>query len=135
MRRRDFITFLSGAAAAWPRAARAQQAGRVRRIGIVMPYPKGDTEFTTRVRAFQQELEKLGWKDGGNVQFDERWTTDNMDRVRAESTSLMASNPDVVITTGGRVVPILMQLSHSIPIVLPGVSDPVGVGWAKSLGA
>ena len=131
--RREFITFLGGAAAAWPLAARAQQDGRVRRVGIVMAYAKGDTEFDTRVRAFQQELGRLGWTDGGNVQFDERWTTDNMDMVRAEATSLMASNPDAVLANGGRVVPVLMQLSRSIPIVIPGASDPVGVGWAKSL--
>jgi ABC-type uncharacterized transport system substrate-binding protein len=133
LKRREFITLLGGAAAAWPLAARSQQADRVRRVGIVMPYAKGDTESDARVRAFRQELGKLGWTDGGNVQFDERWTTDNMDSVRAHAASLMASNPDIVVATGGRVVPILMRLSSSIPIVLPGASDPVGVGWAKSL--
>jgi len=98
-----------------------------------MPFPKGDPEYDTRVRAFRQELEKLGWIDGRNVQLEERWTGDNMDVIRANSTSLMASNPDVVLATGGRVVPILMQLSRSIPIVLPGLSDPVAVGWVTSL--
>jgi putative ABC transport system substrate-binding protein len=133
VRRREFITLVGGAAAAWPLAARSQQADRVRRVGIVTPYPKGDTENEARVLAFKQELGKLGWTAGGNVQFDERWTTDNMDSVRAHAASLMASNPDVVVAIGGRVVPVLMQLSRSIPIVLPGGSDPVGVGWAKSL--
>jgi putative ABC transport system substrate-binding protein len=131
MRRREFMTLIGGAAAAWPLAARAQT--RMRRVGIVMPYPKGDAEYEVRVRALRQELAKLGWTEGSNVQFDERWTTDNMDRVRAETASLMASNPDVVVATGGRVVPLLMQLSRSIPIVIPGVSDPVGVGWVQSL--
>jgi putative tryptophan/tyrosine transport system substrate-binding protein len=132
LRRREFIVAL-GSAAAWPLAARAQQAGRVRRVGIVMPYAKGDTENETRVRALRQELGKLGWTDGGDIQFDERWTTDNMNLVRDNAASLMASNPDVVVATGGRVVPILMQLSRSIPIVLPGASDPVGVGYVASL--
>jgi putative ABC transport system substrate-binding protein len=132
MRRREFI-FLLGGAAAWPLAAGAQQGERVRRIGILMAYAKGDAEFETRVRALRQELARLGWTEGVNVHFDERWTTDNMDRVRAEAASLTASNPDVVVTTGGRVVPIVMRLSHSIPIVLPGASDPVAVGWAQSL--
>src|SRR5271166_439894 len=98
-----------------------------------MPYAKGDTENEARVGAFKHELEKLGWVAGRNVQFDEHWTTDNMDLVRAHAASLMASNPDVVVATGGRVVPILMQLSSSIPIVLPGGSDPVRVGYAKTL--
>jgi putative tryptophan/tyrosine transport system substrate-binding protein len=130
--RRKFLATLGGAAA-WPLAARAQQAGRMRRVGIVVPYPKGDSEFELRVRTLRQELAKLGWTEGSNIQFDERWTTADMSRVWADAASLMASNPDVVVATGGRVVPILMQLSRSIPIVVPGVSDPVGVGWVQSL--
>jgi putative ABC transport system substrate-binding protein len=133
MKRREFITILGGAAVGWPMAPRAQQPDRVRRIGIVMPFAKGDAENEALVATFKQELAKLGWADGRNVQFDERWTTDNMDVVRAEAASLMASHPDVVIATGGRVVPILMQLSSSIPIVLPGGSDPVRMGYAKTL--
>jgi len=134
VKRREFITLLGGAAAAWPLGAGAQQpAGRVRRVGILMPYAVSDPEWGARVRALRQELAKLGWTDGGNVQFDERWTTDTMDRVRADAASLLASNPDVVVATGGRVVPILMQLSRSVPIVIPGSIDPVGTGWVESL--
>src|SRR6266481_4726604 len=129
MKRREFITLAVGAAAAWPLAAYAQQGARMPRVGILMPFPKGDAELDTRVRAFRQELGKLGWTDGANVQFDERWTADNMDRVRAEAASLIASNPDAILATGGRVIPILMALSRSIPIVSPGSSDPIGVGW------
>jgi putative ABC transport system substrate-binding protein len=81
----------------------------------------------------RQELGRLGWTDGGNIQFDERWTTDNMDRVRAEAASLMASNPDAVVAIGGRVVPVLMQLSRSVPIVVAGAGDPIGIGWVASL--
>ena len=132
MQRREFITLLGGVAA-WPLAARAQQGERVRRIGILMPYPKGDPEMGIRVRAFREELGKLGWTDGANVQFDERWTADHMDRVWAEAASLIASNPDAILATGGRVIPVLVQLSRSIPIVIPGASDPLGVGWATSL--
>jgi len=98
-----------------------------------MPYAKGDTENEARLQIFKQELEKLGWVQGRNLQFDEHWTTDNMELVRSHAATLMASNPDVVIATGGRVVPVLMRLSTSIPIVLPGGSDPVRVGYAKSL--
>ena len=79
-----------------------------------------------------RNLQNSDGAGGRNVQFDEHWTTDNMDVVRAEAANLMA-NPDVVLATGGRVVPILMQLSSSIPIVLPGGSDPVRMGYAKTL--
>jgi len=130
--RRELLAALGGAVA-WPFAARAQQRGRVQRVGILMPYPKGDSENEARIRAFKQELARLGWTEGGNIQFDEHWTADNMDRVRAEAAALVASNPDIIVTTGGRVVPVFMRLTHSIPIVLPTASDPVGVGYAQSL--
>ena len=81
--RRELLAALGGAVA-WPFAARAQQRGRVQRVGILMPYPKGDSENEARIRAFKQELARLGWTEGGNIQFDEHWTADNMDRVRAE---------------------------------------------------
>jgi ABC-type uncharacterized transport system substrate-binding protein len=132
MRRRKFIALLGGAAA-WPLAVRAQRGERVRRVGIVMPYPKGDSEYEARLRAFKQELAKLGWTDGGNIRFDEHWTTDDMDMVRAHAAALVASNPDIIVTTGGRVVPVFMRLTRSIPMVLPSASDPVGVGYAQSL--
>jgi ABC-type uncharacterized transport system substrate-binding protein len=135
--RRASMTALVGAAALpllGPLAARAQQpAGRVRRVGIVMPYAEGDADYQIRVRLLRQELGRLGWTDGGNIQFDERWTTDNMDRVRAEAASLMASNPDAIVAIGGRVVPVLMQLSRSVPIVVAGAGDPIGIGWVASL--
>jgi putative ABC transport system substrate-binding protein len=133
VKRREFITLLGDAAAAWPLAARAQQPSRVRRVAILMPDPKGDSEHEARVRAFKQELAKLGWTDGGNIRFDERWPSDNMDRVRAEAADLVASNPDIIVTYGGRVVPVFMRLTRSIPMVLPSASDPVGVGYAQSL--
>jgi ABC-type uncharacterized transport system substrate-binding protein len=132
MKRREFITLLGSAAVAWPLAARAQRE-RMRRIGILMAYPKGDPELTMRLQAFRQELAKLGWTQGVNVQLDERWTADDMDRVRSEAASLVKSNPDAIVATGGRVIPVLMQLSRTTPIVIPGASDPVGVGWATSL--
>jgi ABC-type uncharacterized transport system substrate-binding protein len=138
MKRRQFIALLGGAAATSSilrsRAARAQQAAsRVRRIGILMPYTKGDAEYEIRVQALREELGKLGWTEGAKAQFDERWTGDNMDRVRADAASLLASNPDVVVAIGGRVVPILMQISRAIPIVVPSATDPVATGWVESL--
>jgi putative ABC transport system substrate-binding protein len=89
MRRREFITLLGGAAVAWPLAARAQQPQRTRLVGILMPFPESDAAQQTRFRAFRQELTKLGWSEGSDVQFDVRWTTDNMGLVRTAATDLV----------------------------------------------
>ena len=133
MRRRDFIKVIGGAAATWPVAARAQQAERMRRIGVLMPYPPTNKEWQERVRAFREELRKFGWTSGINAQFDERWTGDNMDFIRSAASNLVELNPDVILAIGGRVVPVLMELTRSIPIVIPGGTDPVGRGYAESL--
>ena len=133
MKRREFITLLGGAAAAWPLAARAQQPERMRRIGILMPYAPTDTEMQARVRAFREELRKKGWATRVNVQFDERWTTDNMDLIRAAAANLAELAPDAILAVGGRVIPILMQATVTVPIVVPGGPDPVERGWIKSL--
>jgi putative ABC transport system substrate-binding protein len=132
MRRREFIA-LAGAATVWGSAARAQQTGRIRRVGILMPYPPSDAEIQTRVRAFKEEMRNRGWTTGENIQFDERWTTDNMDLIRSAAANLVELKPDAILAAGGRVIPLLMQLTRTIPIVVPAGSDPVGAGWIKSL--
>ena len=107
MRRREFITLLGGAAAApslWPLAARAQQAERVRRVAILMPYLPTDTEWRQRVDVLQQELQKLGWTRGRNIEFDERWTTDNLDLVRANAANLVELKPDAIVA--GKTLPL-----------------------------
>jgi ABC-type uncharacterized transport system substrate-binding protein len=114
MKRREFITLLGGAVA-WPLVARAQQSERMRRVGILIPFAESDAEVQIRVRAFREELQRLGWTEGNNLQFDERWTTDNMERVRANAASLLELKPDVVVATGGRVIPILKQMIRSVP--------------------
>src|SRR5262249_40676379 len=133
MRRRELITLLGGAAAAWPLAARGQQPERVRRVGMLMAYRPSDPEMQARVQALQHELQRLGWTKGVNIQFDERWTTDNMELVRAHAANIVELKPDVIVATGGRVVPVFMQLTRTIPIILPGAIDPVGTGWIESL--
>jgi putative tryptophan/tyrosine transport system substrate-binding protein len=133
IKRREFIALLGGATAAWPVAAGAQQAGRIRRVAILMPYPPTDAVMQSRVQAFQQELARLGWIRDRNVQFDERWTTDNMDLIRANCANLVELKSDVIVATGGRVIPVIMQLTRSIPIVIPGATDPVVTGWVESL--
>jgi putative ABC transport system substrate-binding protein len=133
MRRREFMSLVGGAAATWPLAARAQQDERMRRVGILMPFSPSDKEIQNRVQAFKEELRNRGWTAGANVQFDERWTTDNMDLIHAAATNLLELKPDVVVAVGGRVIPILMKITGSIPIIIPGGTNPVERGWVKSL--
>ena len=132
MRRREFIAGL-GVVTAWPFVARSQQAERVRRIGILMPYPPSAMEMQRLVRVFREELRKKGWATGINIQFDERWTADNMDLIRSSAANLVELKSDVIVAVGGRVIPVLMQTTRSVPIVVPGGIDPVGTGYAQSI--
>jgi putative ABC transport system substrate-binding protein len=97
VRRRKFITLLGGAAAAWPLAARAQEAERVRRIGVLIAAAADDPEFQARVAAFLQGLQQLGWTDGRNVRVDTRWATTNPDDIRRHAAELAALAPDVIL--------------------------------------
>jgi putative ABC transport system substrate-binding protein len=132
VRRREFIGLVAGATA-WPLAVRAQQPQRMRQIGILMPYPPGNTQTSERVRAFREELRKLGWASNITAQFDERWTGDNMDLIRSAAGDLVKSDPDAILATGARVIPVLMELTRSIPIVVVGGTDPVARGYAETL--
>ena len=107
-------------------AARARTSDRLRRVGILMPYPESDSEVQERVAEFRQELRKLGWAEGQNLKIDERWATDNMDRVRAYAAELINLEPDVIFIAGRRVVPVVQQQTRTIPTVAIGVSDPAG---------
>jgi putative ABC transport system substrate-binding protein len=98
-----------------------------------MPFPPTNPEVQSRVRAFREELRKLGWAAGVNIQFDERWTVDNMDLIRSAAANLVELKPDAIIAVGGRVIPILMELTQSIPIIIPGGAEPVARGYVKSL--
>jgi putative tryptophan/tyrosine transport system substrate-binding protein len=132
VRRRTFLGVMVAAVVPRPLVAHAQ-GERVRRIGIVIPFPPTNAEMQARVRAFRDELRKRGWAASVNVQFDERWTGDNMDLIRSAATNLVELSPDAILSVGGRVTPILIELTHSIPIVTPSGSDPVGRGFAESL--
>src|SRR6516225_12258799 len=101
MKRREFITLLGGAAAAWPLAARAQQQGdRVRRIGVLMSFDENDPAMKLRVSAFTQALADLGWTDGRNVRMDPRWGRGDINRIRALAHELFALQPDIILTGG-----------------------------------
>ena len=101
MRRRAFIGILGSAVASWPFVVRAQ-GEHTRRIGILMPFPPTDAEMQSRVRAFRDELRKRGWATGVNVQFDERWTGDNMDLIHSAAKNLVEWRPDAIVAVGGR---------------------------------
>jgi putative ABC transport system substrate-binding protein len=131
MRRREFLGVLSGVAA-WPVVARAQQSKQMRRIGVLMAAAADDSEYQTRVTAFAQGLQQLGWTVGGNVRIDYRWATNHAARVR-DAAELIALAPDVVLATAGSIVGALQQASRTVPIVFVTTIDPVGGGWVASL--
>jgi putative tryptophan/tyrosine transport system substrate-binding protein len=122
MRRRDFITLLGGAASAWPLAARAQQAERMRRVGVLMAWLDTDPDIQARVAAFRQELRKLGWTEGVNLHIEERFGGDDMDHLRAQAAELIELKVDAILVAGRRAVSVLRQQTRSIPIVLAGIS-------------
>jgi ABC-type uncharacterized transport system substrate-binding protein len=133
MKRREFITLLSGAAVAWPLAARAQQAERMRRIGVLLPAAADDAQFQARVGAFHQGLALLGWTIGRNVRIDTRWATTNTADIRRHAAELAALAPDVILAHGAATVGPLLEATRTVPIVFPVAADPVGAGFVDSL--
>jgi putative ABC transport system substrate-binding protein len=133
LKRREVITLLGGAAAAWPLAARAQQGERMRRIGVLMNLAADDPESQRRMTAFVQGLQQLGWTDGRNVRIETRWGAADVDRFRSYAAELVALAPDVILAVGGAVVPSLLQATRTVPIVFTGTPDPVGAGFVESL--
>jgi putative ABC transport system substrate-binding protein len=132
LRRRAFITLLGGAAA-WPLAARAQQADRMRRIGVLMPLVAGDPEAQVRSTVFAQTLQQLGWTVGRNLQIDYRFAGGEADRIRQYAAELVALAPDVIMTVGSSTVAPMQQATRTIPIVFTNLADPVGAGIVQSL--
>src|SRR5262245_1789017 len=133
MRRREFITLLGGAAAAWPLAARAQQSERMRRVGVLLTGAADDPESLARVGAFLQGLQELGWTDGRNVRIEYRWGSADAERIRKSATELVAFAPDVIVVSGNSGMVPLQQATRALPIVFVNASDPVGDGFAASL--
>jgi putative tryptophan/tyrosine transport system substrate-binding protein len=133
MRRREFITLLGGAAAAWPLAARAQQGERMRRIGVLMNLAADDAQSMARITAFLQGLQQLGWTDGQNVAIEYRWGGGDPERIRKFAAELVALAPDVILAVGSFTVLPLQQVSRTVPIVFANVTDPVGAGIVANL--
>jgi putative ABC transport system substrate-binding protein len=133
LKRREFITLLGGAAAAWPLAARAQQGERVRRIGVLMGYAENDSEAQAWVAAFREELQKLEWAEGRNIRIDTRWTAADADAVQRFAQELVALQPDLILSQITPTTAALLQHTRTIPIVFAMVADPVGSGFVTSL--
>jgi putative tryptophan/tyrosine transport system substrate-binding protein len=132
MTRRDFITLIGGAAAAWPLAAGAQQSERVRRIGVLMGVAD-DPEGQARVTALKQGLQELGWTDGRNIQIETRFGGADVGRIRAHAAELVALAPEVIVAQTTPVIRAVRQATSSIPIVMAAVNDPVEQGFVSSL--
>ena len=131
MRRREFIAGLG--TAAWPLAARAQQADRVRRIGVLMPGDENDPVLKTYVSAFTQALAGLGWTDGRNARIDLRWFGDDNDRIRALTQELVGLQPDVILAGSTPATVALQRETRTIPIVFVNAGDPVASGIVPGL--
>jgi putative tryptophan/tyrosine transport system substrate-binding protein len=134
MKRREFITLVGGAAAALPLAARAQQAG-AEAAAHWRPYEPtaDDPDALSRIAAFAQGLQELGWTVGGNMRMDTRWGGGDLDRFRRYAAELVALSPDVIVATAGSIVGALQQASRTVPIVFVTTIDPVGGGFVASL--
>jgi len=133
IRRREFMALLGGAAATWPHAAWAQQEGRMRRVGILVPGAADDPRYQAWVRVFQRALVAEGWAIGQTVTIDARFATDNAAEIRKHAIDLVALGPDAILAHGASTVRPLLQITRSIPIVFPIVADPVAAGFVRSM--
>jgi putative ABC transport system substrate-binding protein len=131
--RREFITLLGGAAASWPLAARAQQAERMRRVGVLMNVAADDPLSTLRVSAFAQAMQELGWTVGRNLRIDYRWGQADPDRLRKYAAELVTLAPEVIVSNANPATTALQQATRSVPIVFVNQVDPVGAGFVESL--
>ena len=133
MRRREFITLVSGAASARPLAALSQPAERLRRVGVLLPATADDSEYPTLVTAFVDQLQRLGWIDGRNIRIDIRWAGGGVDANRRHAAELVALAPDVIMAAGNSSAGPLLQTTRTVPVVFTIVPDAVGAGLVDSL--
>jgi putative ABC transport system substrate-binding protein len=135
MKRREFITLLGGAAALqvlWPRAARAQSPGQMRRVGVLIASAEGDPEANLRVQSFATGLRELGWIEGRNLRLDYRFVPE-ASQLRARATELVGAAPDLILAVATPVMAGLLPVSRTLPIVFVQVTDPVGSGFVPNL--
>jgi putative tryptophan/tyrosine transport system substrate-binding protein len=132
MRRREFIAGILGLAA-MPLGVRAQQADRVRRIGVVIGFNESDPVAQAQVAELRQGLQRLGWMDGSNIRIDVRYVGDNPDRIRAQTAELLRLRPDLMVANTNLVTQIVQAEIGTLPLVFLGISDPVGSGFVSNL--
>src|SRR3954454_12838695 len=135
MNRREVITILAGALAAWPLAVRAQQqtGAMRRRVGVLNTIRADDPHGQERISAFLLGLQQAGWTNGVNMQVDQRWAVGDADAMQKFAAELVALGPDVILATGGVAVRPLVQTTSTVPIVFVNTPDPVGAGFVNSL--
>ena len=133
MRRREFITLVGGAAAGWPRAARAQQANQVRRIGVLMGYASTDPEGQALLAEFTRRLAELGWTESRNVRIEVRWGGSNVDLLHTFARELIGLQPDVLLASSTPTTAALARETQTIPIIFTLIADPVGNRFVASL--
>jgi putative ABC transport system substrate-binding protein len=133
MRRREFISLLGGVAAR-PLAAHAQQAQRMRRIGVLIGFAEADPDVQSWLAAFRGGLAKLGWTEGSNFQIQLRWASDDPDRMKAFATELVDLRPDAILSVTTPVTNALVRETHTIPIVIVSVADPIASGFVTNVG-
>ena len=131
LRRREFITLLGGAAT-WPLTARTQQAGGMRRIGVLMAYEESIAEAQAWVAAFREEFRKLGWTESGDFQIDVRWATGDKATIARFAKEMVASQPDLILSSSTPTTAALLEQTRTIPIVFGIATDPVGSGFVAS---
>jgi putative ABC transport system substrate-binding protein len=133
MRRREFISLLGGAAAAWPLAARAQQGERVRRVGVLMHTAADEPESQARLAAVLHGLQEAGWVVGRNIRIDTRRSTGDIAQLNRDAAALVAISPDVILAGVGGTIPALLQATRTVPIIFAQGIDPVGNNYVESL--
>ena len=130
--RRGFISLLA-TAAIWSCAARAQQAERVRRVGLLQGLPESDPEWQRRFGAFRQSLQDLGWSEGRNITFEARFADGKPERLPALAIELVAANVDVIVTNAAQAIEAARKATSTIPIIMASVGDAVAAGYVASL--
>jgi putative ABC transport system substrate-binding protein len=134
MKRRQFVTLLGGAAAAWPLAARAQQGAKMRRIGVLFGgFSDTDPEPRARLAAFTRSLGQLGWIEGRNLQIDVRIGAGDAERVRIYAEELIGITPNLLMANSSPALAALTKHNKGVPIVFVNALDPVGSGFVTSL--